>query len=160
MKRIALAFVVAVAVLTASEAAACSCGGPKSALDSLLQYDDVFVGRVKSVRRTWPLVVTLSKAMAGQVFQWFGGRGFEPTDSDAVRVTVEVSETFKGSAASTVRIRTGFGGGDCGYDFSVDETYLMYASRSEQNVLTVSICSRTGVTRERVEDLQILRSGN
>ena len=159
MKRSALALVVAVVLFTASEAAACSCARPKSAQESLLQYDVVFVGRVKSVRRTWPLVLTIGKSVVGQFSEWLGGSGYDPTDADGVRVTVELSETFKGDASSKVTIRTGFGGGDCGYDFSVDDTYLVYASRSERGVLTANICSRTGLTQDRAEDLRTLRAG-
>lgn len=72
------------------------------------------------------------------------------------RVTrIQVSEMYKGAPGSVAMVHTGFGGGDCGYDFTRGEDYLVYACYSDdalrpgQRFLGTGICSRT---RSRGED--------
>lgn len=46
--------------------------------------------------------------------------------------TVEKVELYKGKSKSeSIKIRTGLGGGDCGYEFQIDETYLIFANNAE-----------------------------
>lgn len=68
-----------------------------------------------------------------------------------------VVESFVGSIPKTVTVRTGFGGGDCGFDFKVGKTYLVYAGSSQDGGLGTGICSRTREVGEGKEDIEILR---
>jgi hypothetical protein len=58
-------------------------------------------------------------------------------------------------AVSTMQIWTPFG--DCGYNFQVGETYLVYATGDEESpVLSTSACSRTRRLSDAGEDLAYL----
>lgn len=51
-------------------------------------------------------------------------------------VNVLKKETFKGNlSCDTVRIMTGIGGGDCGYNFELNTSYLIYANEQEYNLI-------------------------
>jgi len=51
------------------------------------------------------------------------------------------------------------GGGDCGYDFKVGQSYLVYAHREKDSqTLVATICSRTRPLDEASEDLAYIRS--
>jgi hypothetical protein len=67
-----------------------------------------------------------------------------------------VLDAFKGIDAQTVDVVTGQGGGDCGYDFKVNESYLIYAWE-DKGVLSTGICSRTRLMSEASEDLEYIR---
>lgn len=68
-----------------------------------------------------------------------------------VKYTVIVSEMLKGKIKSkTLIIATApGGGGDCGYNFEIGKTYLIYADKREDNrkdkFLYTSICMRTNI---------------
>jgi len=90
-----------------------------------------------------------------------------------VDYTVIVKNNYKGaSKKDTVTIRTGFGGGDCGYKFSIGENYLIYADeeykinytnkklgrslKELKNIYRTSICKRTKeltLAKEEVKEL-------
>lgn len=88
--------------------------------------------------------------------------------------TVLIDSSFKkpDCVKDTVRIISGLGGGDCGYKFETNETYLIYAvkeysveytlpklgrSFSElQGLYRTNICTRTGLVHDRSFDLEYL----
>ena len=73
-------------------------------------------------------------------------------------VRFEVVEPSRGIQAAQAEVITGWGGGDCGYQFEVGETYLVYAQRDEKNDrLHTSICTRTRPLSEASADLQYIR---
>lgn len=70
-----------------------------------------------------------------------------------------VATTFRGAPARTVEVRTGSGGGDCGYPFRVGEEYVVYATRdTASGGLVTSICQRTRSLSEAADDLAYLRA--
>jgi len=72
--------------------------------------------------------------------------------------TFRVEEQFRGINAAQVEIRTGMGGGDCGYNFKLGERYLVYGSFNPANGLyATSICTRTRLVSEATEDLDYIR---
>jgi Carboxypeptidase regulatory-like domain len=78
-----------------------------------------------------------------------------------VKVTLSVSERFRGAAGDTLVIRTGLGEGDCGYPFEVGHEYLVFANE-RQGEVTVTSCSATRPARmsiARIEQLRALRDG-
>src|ERR1700732_4789337 len=60
---------------------------------------------------------------------------------DRVLFQVRVIESFRGPqrVGEVVSIRTGFGGGDCGYSFKIGVKYLIDASRNGEGFIT-GIC--------------------
>src|SRR5204862_1834029 len=111
------------AALAARPAYACTCMQSGPACEEFWKVDAVFVGRVLAI---------------------------DATTADDERsvpqrkrlVHFEVIEPYRNAAPLQEDVLTGMGGGDCGYDFKVDETYIVYAYRSGGR-LTTGICSRT-----------------
>jgi hypothetical protein len=68
-----------------------------------------------------------------------------------------VERFFKGAEKADIEVRTGMGGGDCGYSFKIGERYLVYANVvSPTGRLYTSICSRTKAVAGASEDLDYL----
>ena len=72
----------------------------------------------------------------------------------------EVAEGFIGmeGRGKRVEIRTGMGGGDCGYPFQRAESYVVYAYENTDGLLVANICSRTATVDRAQGDLAYLRS--
>jgi hypothetical protein len=118
---------------------ACSCVhiGP-ACEDAWLRADAVFVGRVY-------------------------GSVLLPTKRDNIDtyhrlVRVKVLEPFIGATSGWTTVETGVGGGDCGYDFSWGEKYVIYAHRNKDGSLSTSICTRTQKVSDASVDLAYLRT--
>ena len=87
------------------------------------------------------------------------------TDADGNKTVYDVGtirflvqENFLGAPGYEVEIHSGTGGGDCGYWFRRNESYVVYAYRSEQdNKLYTNICTRTAHVSQAEEDLAYLR---
>ena len=156
MRRLDVLLMVVLTFL-ASEALACDCFEPPGVEDSLRSHHSVFVGTVTAIDRKAPLYLYEGPVL-GAVNVWFGPRLDLGGRDRGFRVAFAVEEGFKGAArGETVFVGTGFGGGDCGYDFLIGTSYLVYAWESEREGVTVGICSRTGPVRSRADDLRILR---
>jgi hypothetical protein len=130
-----LALMTASLTTLAGRAEACSCfsGGPPC--QNYFHVDAVFLGSVQSIAQT-----------------------DVPQDSFLTRklVTFTIERPFRGVDGSTVQVKTGMGGGDCGYDFKPGERYLVYAQRTKDGGLYAGICSRTRRAADAAEDLQYL----
>jgi 5-hydroxyisourate hydrolase-like protein (transthyretin family) len=138
-----LFFILCVACLSHSfggEAAACSCRfGGGAPCEEYWRADAVFSGRV----------VGSSQITVGE--------GEDKHPERLVRLTVESS--FRGGVeGAETEVITGWGGGDCGYEFKMGGRYLVYAYRGEQDQkLYTSICSRTRQLSEAADDLTFIR---
>lgn len=60
-------------------------------------------------------------------------------------VSLRVLRSYRGEAAGTVRVWTGIGEGDCGFDFDTGSQYLVYADKVEDGTLITSICTGTSL---------------
>jgi hypothetical protein len=78
-------------------------------------------------------------------------------ESYGVSVKFRVGNVWKGKLSKEVTIFTGLGGGDCGYRFEVGESYLVYASGSNEH-LSTNICQRTA-PRSANGDMKLLGKG-
>lgn len=129
------------AVASAPAASACTCMSPKRPVCEVWwQTAAVFVGRVTRLR-------TIEDETANGL-------------NTRKVATFRIIENFLGipRREREVQVRTGSGGGDCGFDFERDRTYLVYASRSAlTNQLETGICSRTAPMEDAEADLAYLR---
>lgn len=134
--RVALLLLPLVLLLVPSRADACSCVAGLPICQTFWQADAVFAGEVLSID---PLP-----------------EGADPGFSRK-RVRFRVQQTWRGEVEGEVEIRTGAGGGDCGYRFEKGETYLVYA-QEHGGLLSTSICSRTKKLGTAREDLQYIKT--
>ncbi|HEX8247007.1 MAG TPA: hypothetical protein VF599_02390 [Pyrinomonadaceae bacterium] len=66
-------------------------------------------------------------------------------NSGFVIVKFKVDKSWKGKISSILSVKTGIGGGDCGYQFEIGKKYLVYTHGDNAADLGVSICSRTAL---------------
>ena len=146
LKSVAIAMLLAVLPVgesmpsAATAAPMCTCISPKRpTCEMWWQTSAVFVGRAVRIR-------TINE---------------ETADGQRVSkiVTFRVAERFQGASGEReIEVRTGAGGGDCGFDFRQNENYLVYASRSPlTGRLETGICTRTATAEEAATDLVFLR---
>jgi hypothetical protein len=136
---------IASSLAAARPAAACSCAEVGSPCRGLGLAQAVFVGRVTAV--TDVAHSDVERAMPDPVaYRW------------PRRFTVEVTQQFSGTPVSKAEVFTGAGDADCGVNFVVGETYLIYASQTAQGDLVATICSRTRLLSAAAEDLSFFRS--
>ena len=110
-----------------TNALGCMCGYA-TAEQTFRDAKVVFIGKVTKIVRTKTASVRLVLKESGtpelvKVPYW------EKSTDDERVVTLEISETFKGTTDSTVSILTSVydGGGTCGVNFKKGESYLVYA---------------------------------
>lgn len=137
--RIIFAIVALGSIALPRPAAACSCVGKRPACQAFWDEGAVFAGKVVSI-----------EPRSGDGLVTFDNR----------RVRFEVIEAFHGvtTSTSTVDVFTGSGGGDCGYAFVVDSSYLVYAYEAPGSRLTTGICSRTRPLSQAADDLAYIHA--
>lgn len=85
-------------------------------------------------------------------------RGIVLSSADPVKVTFDVSETWKGPDYKVLVVTTVRYSASCGYPFEQGEEYIVYA-RGEEDKLNTGICSRTKLLAAAEEDLATLGPG-
>ena len=137
-------FLLGLALPAAAWACSCSTNGPPC--DAAWKVSAVFAGTVVELTRD-----ALQPDSRGEVQI----NGFLGT-----RAIFDVAEGFIGmeGRGKRVEIRTGMGGGDCGYAFQRAESYVVYAYQNKDGLLVANICSRTATVDRAQADLAYLRS--
>lgn len=128
---------------------ACSCVPPKPVQDAVDDAQAVFAGKVLRIEETSPATQFLR-----DIAENFTDDPAFPERS----VVLQVTSTWKGVSQSQVVVKTGMGGGDCGFEFSAGQSYLVYA-HGDGNDLHTSVCSRTTELAAASEDLSVLGQG-
>jgi len=108
----------------------------------------IFEGKVDSVELRWKL----AEGHVGDVV---------PADFDQeppeMAASFEVLRSYRGVEGKYVQVKTGIGGGDCGFDFETSETYLVFAYKDQSGELSTGICSSTALIAESQSNLAYLR---
>ncbi|WP_404450677.1 hypothetical protein LG329_09935 [Virgibacillus necropolis] len=145
MRRTAYLMLMVLAVTTIityvpSKSFACSCAEPGTVTE-VLNRDGatVFSGRV--VKK-----VDQSKLDMLQ------------SSADPISVLFQVDKTWKGVNQSQVIVKTARSSASCGYEFTLNERYLVYASERDGE-LNVNLCSRTQSITDAQADLEVLGMG-
>lgn len=120
-----------------SPADACSCTEPPPPAEAAAEADAVFVGRV--------IGMELRPSQASESL---------PEEEVAV-VTLQVQEEWTATGESTLVVETSWTCCFCGFPFHLGQSYLVYARRSDDRLVT-SQCSRTAKVSEASLDLQVL----
>jgi len=135
--------VVVLFVLLACDAVyACSCVPARPPCNYYGEATAIFLGRV------------VGSAERKSYIDEHGNK----TVYDVGTIRFLVQENYKGAPGYEVEIHSGTGGGDCGYWFLRNESYVVYAYKNaDDNKLYTSICTRTNPVSEAAEDLEFLR---
>ena len=134
--RVAILLLPLTLLLLPSRADACSCVGGLPICQTFWEADAVFAGEVLSIDPV--------------------PEGADPGFSRK-RVRFRVQQAWRGGVEGEVEIRTGAGGGDCGYRFERGGTYLVYA-HGHEGTLSTSICTRTKKLAMAGEDLEYIKT--
>lgn len=134
------------AVVAPWNAWACKCSSPPDVQSALKTSVVVFQGRVSSITDAMSLSTP-------------GGRGIYGSNPYR-RVRFTVLESYKGDLPAQLVIGTGRSGGDCGFEFSIGETYLVFATPArsgyEEGDYITDICTRTAHVKDATKDLALL----
>lgn len=118
---------------------ACSCVQPGAPLDELDNSSVVFSGKVIEI-------VDVNKSRVSQ------------SSADPMAVLFEVKDVWKGINQSQVLVYTERDSASCGFEFAVNEEYIVYAKEANGD-LRASLCSRTATFSEATMDLTDLGKG-
>lgn len=101
-----------------------------------------------------------SAVFSGTVVRIFDENKSKLTQSsaDPISVVIEVDETWKGINQTEVIVNTERDEASCGFEFVLNETYLIYANE-DNGELRASYCSRTALFSDAQEDLNELGVG-
>jgi hypothetical protein len=108
-----------------------------SELAAWTRADAIFEGKVEGVELGWELKETQSGDVIPTVATDLD------RDGPVILVSLEVLHSYRGDQRKPMRLSTGLGGGDCGFDFEVGKQYLVYAFKDEAGELSTNICTRT-----------------
>jgi hypothetical protein len=155
---------------------ACQCLLTLSACHEVALADRVFIGTVESVEPSFPNrwnptespSVPLSRQLAAMDLPDYYKRRLAAakTNDDIARlfyaivaqgrrVRFKVKTTFRGEEEESLEVWTD--SGDCGYDFQVGETYLVYADEDEESGrINTSVCYRNRRLSDAGDDLAYL----
>ena len=88
----------------------------------------------------------------------------KPVAGETFRFVAEISVTFssvhfyRGEGREDIVVKTGMGGGDCGYEFEPGQKYLVFADKEDDGSLSTGICSGTTLLEGVPEaELRLLR---
>jgi 5-hydroxyisourate hydrolase-like protein (transthyretin family) len=136
-------FVAVLFILFAFDAAhGCSCMKPGPPCAYYGKADAIFLGRVVGSveRKAYP------------------DENGNKIIYDVGTIRFLIQENYKGAPGYEIEIHSGTGGGDCGYWFLRNESYVVYAYRSsEDNKFYTNICTRTAPVSQAADDLAYLR---
>lgn len=164
MNRSASLLLAALILLGAQTAAACKCvqnpSGPPAGSETAIAADladstAVFTGRVTRMQSRIRLYLRIPRYL----FLTRGDREIPEEEEERIfrrRIRLRVEESFKGTAGRDVILYTGWGGGDCGYEFERGSRYLVYASEYGGGLYT-GICYGTTRAEKAGDEIAILR---
>ncbi len=131
--------IVGLVALLPDCASACTCAGFPGSQRALEQSNAVFSGEVMDVE--------------GVSFTRMFGMSI-PSE----KVTLRVSEVWKGPQRDTLEVSTPRDGATCGYNFKEGQEYLVYAYGKEQP-FKVDLCSETRLLSRAGAHLRVLGEG-
>lgn len=139
-----------------SPAFGCSCVQPPPGINTAQQLAEwaskgkeaIFEGKVERVELKWKFVEARSGDLVPADIEQ------EPPEME---VSFEVLRRYRGAVDKRVNVRTGLGGGDCGFDFEKSKEYLVFAYQDASGELSTGICSSTALLEESQSNLAYLR---
>lgn len=138
-------YIIIAFLLTTLNSFCCSCVGTETVKQAFRASDVVIYGEVISIGKH-----NLSEELHyGDTIEWFTNE-----------VTIKVTTNLKNGNAEFVTVYTGMGDGDCGFNFQIGKSYLVYAKDETQDgeeLLRTNICTRTAEVTSDFDELTTLK---
>lgn len=148
-------FSIIILLLPIDTAIACSCAWVKYENGKYLPLEKEPALTIETIAG-YPLI--FSGMPIKMELEYVPGRNSEEVILNGMKVTFLVQKTWKGKKMKEITIHTGLGGGDCGFDFHLGYSYLVFPEVSEGEALpAVSTCDRTKFLSEAQQSLSILK---
>lgn len=144
-----IVFIAAVVLSISPEIIACTCafgGGPACQEAWRAGIDAVFLGKVSAIETSSHPRTGAPGAMS---MTFMGGM---------LQVTIDVEESFRGDAGKSATVFTPQSGASCGFHFEKGQSYIVFAHKTKEGELAVSMCSGTRPVANAQQDLAYLRS--
>lgn len=132
---------------------ACSCIGKSKIKTSLKSADAVFVGTVISSKKVKIKMDSSNVEIDSLHFL------------SIMEYQISITQRIKGKVLNdTIKIYSGFGEGDCGFQFNIGQKYIVYSHYEEYswwgkvNFLSTNICMRTMIYDDK-EYRKLMRFG-
>lgn len=136
MKRIIILIGIVFSLILAVDLVdACSCISDLSVEDMFQQSDVIFIGKVTKIDK--PL--------------------FTISSSDPMDILFNLSKVYKGDLKESIQVQTALDSSSCGFPFSENTEYLVYANLVDGKYQT-GLCSRNTEIEKAQEDLTILNN--
>src|SRR6266581_1125351 len=150
--------------LSTLPAQACSCAGGNPGSCEVPVGDIIVRATVvsKEINQTQPPFARPPSSGVPPSADRRAGPILQPEPWGRVKVTLSVSERFRGAAGDSLVVNTELGTEACGYPFEVGHEYLVFAYENQGKV-TVTTCSGTQPSKmavARIEQLRALRDGS
>src|SRR6266704_5341203 len=150
--------------LSTLPAQACSCAGGNPGSCEVPVGDIIVRATVvsKEINQTQPPFARPPSSGVPPSADRRAGPILQPEPWGRVKVTLSVSERFRGAAGDSLVVNTELGTEACGYPFEVGHEYLVFAYENLGKV-TVTTCSGTQPSKmavARIEQLRALRDGS
>jgi hypothetical protein len=137
-----LKFVAALLLLLATvDSQACTCGMSRGSFKTMR---DVALARKGNAEVIFSGMVESQEVVAEGIGPPAGIYSMTPSGRHRV-VHFRIAYVYLGQNRVTPVVKTGFGTGDCGFDFETGVDYLVFANRDRKGNLFTSICSATDV---------------
>ena len=129
-----LSIILVMLLLSVSSAFACSCMMPDHPLVEADEATSVFIGKVTNI-------TTIEKKL-------------DSFSTEINKVNFDILYNIKNTEDEKLEISTAKDSATCGYNFEVWEEYIVYSYKNDDNELSVSLCSRTALLENAIEDIQ------
>ncbi len=133
-------------VATVSSTFACTCANPGTPEEALKESSNVYTAKIKNIE------VVIEK----DSFYDYGKKKTAFYDKKLNKVTLEITDTFKGKNTSKTLYTNFVDGATCWMDFEKWKEYVIY-DREDHGKHRTSICSRTANLKNAIEDLRVLK---
>ena len=105
---------ILISCFSANQASACRCA-PSTIEEQINFVDIIFTGTVLPGGKTLEKIRMMSEE-AERSWSWYG----------RTKVRFEIERVWKGEVSGEPNVYTGVGGGDCGFHFEEEKTYLVF----------------------------------
>lgn len=133
---------------------ACSCQTMDTPQNEFGKVDGVLIGKVTRINKQ--PVDTVGTSLLWLRQQFFPSNNLSYS-FPGLDIDIEVRESWKGISKTAIVLQTGLGGADCGYPFTINNQYMIYAYEFEGRWET-SICTRTNDIALASDDLNYLNT--